>query len=72
MKKLIGILVLFVAMSTVNLNANTVTTLEVVGGGGCWDEANAIEVAVCGYVGCNFELWDTAYAYCQGWEIIYQ
>ena len=58
-------------MSTVNLNANTTITTEEVGGGGCWAAADAAEIASCGYVGCDFELWDTIYAVCNGWEIIY-
>jgi len=36
MKKLIGILVLTVTLSTANLNANTTNTLEEVGVGGCF------------------------------------
>ncbi len=41
MKKLIGILVLFVTMSTTSLNANTNIIVEEVGPGGCFALANS-------------------------------
>jgi len=32
----------------------------------CWDTADAFETIACGYVGCDFWLWDQVYNSCMG------
>jgi hypothetical protein len=32
----------------------------------CWDTADAIETISCGYVGCDYWLWDQVYTACMG------
>lgn len=32
----------------------------------CWNAADAAEVYTCGYVGCNFGLWDAVFNACMG------
>ncbi len=33
---------------------------------GCWATADAFETISCGYVGCDFWLWDAVYYACIG------
>ena len=62
MKKLIGILVLFVAMSTTSLNANTDVTVEEIGVGGCFAMRNQAMSDALADGASYWEAWDWASA----------
>jgi len=47
-----------------NQNIPTPKNLEVVDPYFCWDFANAVEADYCGYVGCNYDIWEYAFANC--------
>jgi hypothetical protein len=34
----------------------------------CWVFANAVEANNCGYVGCNYDVWEYAFGECMGFN----